>query len=413
MPLTPWLSHYKTDFELARRRRGESIQFDGLRCEAFDRFLLVGFPPPGDDSWRSVDVTPIAGTCFTMGSKPADAARATASDLSLHDACVELVFGNGYLVTERSRGALPNGAVAAPLASVLASNGDELGAYFARVARVDHLPLVALNTALFEDGAAILVPPRTTIDRPIHVRFVSTGETDAQPAMSQPRVLVVVGERSRATVIESYDGPDGIDYLTNGVTEVVLGNGAALDHYALQAESAAAYVTAATHVIAGSDATYTSNAIALGGAFARNETVVTLGGERAACTLNSFSMAADDRLVNAHTVIDHAVANCLSRVRERSVLVRGARAVFSGRTIVQPGSQQARARHVARMLMSRDAILETTRRVAVEQLPDDDPATRVQVIRRFTRGALNRVYVPSLRTRIEQLFERYLERGYA
>jgi hypothetical protein len=42
MPLTPWLSNYKMDFDLARRRRGESIQFDDLRCEAFDRFLLRG-----------------------------------------------------------------------------------------------------------------------------------------------------------------------------------------------------------------------------------------------------------------------------------------------------------------------------------------------------------------------------------
>ena len=42
MALTPWLSHFKTDFELARRRRGESIAFDALRCEAFDRFLLLG-----------------------------------------------------------------------------------------------------------------------------------------------------------------------------------------------------------------------------------------------------------------------------------------------------------------------------------------------------------------------------------
>ena len=410
MPLTPWLSHYKTDFELARRRRGESIQFDGLRCEAFDRFLLVGFPPPNDDSWRSVDVTPIAGTCFTMGRKPADTARAAAGDLSLHDACVELVFANGYLIAERSTGALPNGVVAAPLASVLASNPDELCAYFARVARVDHLPLVALNTALFEDGAAILVPPRTAIDRPIHVRFVSTGEADAKPAMSQPRVLVVVGDASRASVIESCGGPDGVDYFTNAVTEVVLGNGAVLEHCTVQDESTAAWVTAATHVIAARGASYTSNAIALGGAFARNETIVTLAGAHAGCTLNSFSMTGHDRLVNAYTVIDHAVPNSVSRLRERSILAGRARAVFSGRTIVQPASQEAQARHVARVLMSRDANLETMRRVAVEYLPDDGPATRVRLIRRFTRRALNRVRVPSLRTHIEELFERHLER---
>src|SRR4029077_18413583 len=132
--LTPWLSHYKTDFELARRRRGESIQFDDLRCEAFDRFLLRGFPTTNDEGWRSIDVTPLAETYFTMASKPAGAEHGAAvSELSLRDACVELVFANGYWLSERSRtGALPNGAVAAPLASLLDSNADQLDAFFAR-----------------------------------------------------------------------------------------------------------------------------------------------------------------------------------------------------------------------------------------------------------------------------------------
>ena len=412
MPLTPWLSHYKTDFELARRRRGESIQFDGLRCEAFDRFLLVGFPPPGDDSWRSVDVAPIADTCFTMGSKSADAVRAAESDLAVHDACAELVFANGYLLSERSTGALRN-AVAAPLASMLASNPDALGAYFARVARVDRLPLVALNTALFEDGAAILVPPHTTIDAPVHVRFVSTGEADAKPAMSQPRVLVVLGEQSRATVIESYAGPDGIDYFTNAVTEVVLGNGAALEHDVLQDESTTASLVTSAHVIAGADASYTSTAIDLGGAFARNETIVTLGGQGAVCTVNRFRMAAGDRLVNGYTVIDHAAADCVSRQRDWSVLADRARGVLGGQLIVPAESRNARARHVTRVLMSRGASVEATDRVAIEHLPDDDPGRRVAAIARFGRRAFNRVRTASLRARIEQLFERHLERGYA
>jgi Fe-S cluster assembly protein SufD len=411
MPLTPWLSHYKTDFELARRRRGESIQFDDLRCEAFDRFLLLGFPTANDESWRSIDVTPLAETYFTMGAKPADGERdATVADLSLRDACVELVFANGYLMAARSRtSALPNGAIAAPLASLLASNADELAAFFARVARIDHFPLVALNTALFEDGAAILVPPRTAIEAPIHVRFISTGEADATPAMSQPRVLVVLGEESCATVVESYAGPDDVHYFTNAVTEVVLGNGASLDHYTVQGESTAAYLTAATHVIAGTDANYRSNAVAVGGAFIRDERIVTLAGERATCTLNGFYVADGNRLLNTHALIDHAAPGCVCRERHTSILAGRARGVFS-RSSVCAESQKTRTRLVARALLSPNARLETPQPVAIEPLPDDDPATRARVIGGFTRAPLNRLHVPSLRTSVEQLFERRLER---
>jgi hypothetical protein len=61
-------------------------------------------------------------------------------------------------------------------------------------------------------------------------------------------------------------------------------------------------------------------------------------------------------------------------------------------------------------LLSPDARLETPLRVAIEQLPDDDPALRARLIRSVSRAPLKRVHVPSLRTRVEQLFERRLER---
>jgi Fe-S cluster assembly protein SufD len=113
------------------------------------------------------------------------------------------------------------------------------------VAPFAHRAFVALNTALFVDGACILIPAHTAIEKPIHVRFISTGEADRRPAMSNPRLLVVLGGQSRATVVESYVGPKGVQYFTNAVTEIVLGENAVLDHYKLQCESMDAYHTPA------------------------------------------------------------------------------------------------------------------------------------------------------------------------
>ena len=198
MPLTPWLSHYKTDFELARRRRQESIAFDALRCEAFDRFLLRGFPTADDDAWRFPDIRPVAETNFTLGAKPAAGARCReVTTLPLRDlAEIELVFVNGYFMPDVSTAApLPNGAIAAPLAPLVDSNADELGGYFARVARVEPFAFVALNTALFEDGAAVIVPARTTIEQPIHARLfpisahaVQSGEHAVRLTCQDPAV---------------------------------------------------------------------------------------------------------------------------------------------------------------------------------------------------------------------------------
>ena len=427
MALTPWLSHYKTDFELARRRRQESIQFDDLRCEAFDRFLLLGFPTTRDEEWRLTDIARLAETYFTVGARPpghapgAEIAALPLSDLS----GVELVFVNGYFVPQRSTGdALPTGALVAPLAATLASNPDDVGMYFARVARVDRLAFVALNTALFEDGACIVVPAHTVVDKPIHVRFISTGDADIKPAMSLPRVLVVLDEGSQATIVESYTGPDGVDYFTNAVTEIVLGEGAALDQYKVQHEGTAAYHIAATHVVAAWNATYSAHSIGLGGALVRNEVVTLLGGKGGKCTLNGLHVADAHGLVDNHTTIDHAMPNCVSRQICREILGEQARGVSCGRNIFRAGARKTRATQINRaLLLSRDARMDAkpelemladeaccTQRVAVEQLDENPTAERRLLILRFAREALNRRRIPPLRSGVEDLLQRRLDR---
>ncbi len=429
MPLTPWLSHYKTDFELARRRRNESIQFDGLRCEAFDRFLLLGFPTTADDGWRFTDITALAETNFSLGAKPASGSRCReVTSLPLRDlAEIELVFVNGYFMPDVSTAVgLPNGAMVSPLAPLVESNADELGGCFSTVARVERLPFVALNTALFEDGAAVIVPARTTIEAPVHLRFISNGEADAKPAMSQPRVLVVVGEESRATLIESYTGPDGIGYFTNAVTEVVLGEGAALDHYKLQRESTAAYHIAATHVIAARRSNYRAHAIACGSTLVRNETLALLG-EGAACALNGMFVAGSHQLVDTCTLIDHAAPGCISRQRHKGILGGGARGVFNGRNLVRVEAHGTSARQLTRaLLLSPHARMDVkpdlemltnhatcTQHVGVEQLDDKHPSTRRLMAPAFARNALDRVRIPRLRSTVEAIVEQHVERALA
>jgi hypothetical protein len=125
--------------------------------------------------------------------------------------------------------------------------------------------------------------------------------------------------------------------------------------------------------------------------------------------LNGFYVADANRLLNTHAVIDHAGPGCVSRERHTSILAGRARGVFS-RSIAGAESQKTRTRLVARALLSPNARLETRQPVAIEPLPDDDPAMRARVIGGFSRAPLNRLHMPSLRTSVEQLFERQLGR---
>src|SRR5206468_503479 len=84
----------------------------------------------------------------------------------------------------------------------------------------------ALNTAFISDGAFIELKNDAVFEQPIHLLFVSDGE-----GVSHPRNLIVTGRHSRAVIIESYLSMRDSNYFTNAVTEIVVGEGAHVDHY--------------------------------------------------------------------------------------------------------------------------------------------------------------------------------------
>jgi Fe-S cluster assembly protein SufD len=186
-------------------------------------------------------------------------------------------------------------------------------------------------------------------------------------------------------VVESYAGPDGIDYFTNGVTEVVLGEGAALDHYRLQRESTAAYHISATHVMAGRNSTYSGHAITLGGALVRNETMILLGGDGARCAVNGLYVADGKRLVDTCTMIDHAMPDCASRQRYRGIVGVAGRGVFSGRNTVRPGAEKTASVSIR------------THQLAID---------RIDRFVAFSRPALNRIARPLRATVKRQIQQR-------
>jgi Fe-S cluster assembly protein SufD len=270
--MIPAVDHCKTEFERASRRRppSEPMHFRHQRWEALERFLLTGFP-----------VAALADRFFTMANEPAAASR----DRDLAHGrlpgrcCAEVVFINGYFVHQASSTQLPVGLHVESLSSAISRGAEEVTAYLSRVAPPEELPLVALNTALFVDGVCLRIGPGVRLPEPVHIRFISTGEADMRPAMSHPRVLIVAGEDSDSTVVESYAGPDEIEYLTNAVSEVVLGVGAHLEHSSVQEEGRAALHVRTRRVRAGSGATLSTRDVQRGAAFVRCDEVSTIGNQ--------------------------------------------------------------------------------------------------------------------------------------
>jgi Fe-S cluster assembly protein SufD len=437
------LDHYKQDFASTRDRRSQTEPAELVRAreDALNSFLALGFPTTRDEEWRFTSVAPIAGHSFVQAKASANAGHRSLARLAISGtAGAELVFVDGRFAPALSSiDDLPRGARLGSLADYIGSLAEESASLLAHVAPFDRRAFVAFNTAFFHDGAFIHIPANAVIEKPIHVVFVSSGETDGRrAAMSHPRVLAVLGDNSQAAIVESYAGPEGALYLTNVVTEIVLGNNAVLDHYKLQHESTEAYHVGGIFLKAARSANCASHSISLGGSLVRNDVVAVLDGEGGECALNGLYLADGHRLIDNHTTIDHAMPHCGSREMYKGILADRARGVFNGKIIVRPDAQKTDAKQTNRaLLLSEDAQVNSkpeleifandvkcTHGAAVGQLDQDavfylrsrglDLAeARHLLIHAFAGDVLNRMPLVPVRNGVEEVLQRQLAHALA
>ena len=336
-----------------------------LRQAAFARFAELGLPTLKDEEWKYTSLAPLARIDFTPPAAQATPARVTHEQLDLlaggppGDGAVRLVFLDGRYKPElSSRAASADGTFIGSLAAAIAERPELVDRELARHADHHHDALTALNTAFIEDGAFIYLAAGAELRGPIHLLFISTAT--GKPTLSQPRNLILLGEGSRATLVESYAGLSDEIYFTNAVTEVVLGENSHLDHYKLQEESARAFHIALTQVRHGRHSGFTSHSVALGAALARNEVRVLLASEGSECTLNGLYMATGKQHLDNRTLIDHQAPRCTSRELYKGVLDGQSRGVFSGRVLVRHDAQKTDASQTNKnLLLSDEALVDT------------------------------------------------------
>ena len=143
-----------------------------------------------------------------------------------------------YRADLSSTGDLPDGVHVTSLAEAIQAGGATIEANLGRLAAYDEDGFAALNTAFVHEGVFIQIPDRAELEQPVHVIFLVT--VRGHEAATQPRVLIVVGRDTRATVVETYASlDDSIQTFTNSVTEVVVGAGSALNRYTMQLQNEA------------------------------------------------------------------------------------------------------------------------------------------------------------------------------
>ncbi len=370
-----------TELKVARRP-GEPKWLSEARREAHARFASLGFPTMHDEEWKYTSVSAIARTSF---EPPPHAESVQPSQLLELGCQTRLVFVNGRFSKTLSNGASPQGVSAGSLARMLTSGDTSLEAHLVRYAKFDRQAFVALNTAMFEDGAAVIIGRDVSLDSPIQVIYLSTrGEA---PWACRPRTLILAGKGSRASVIEVYLGPDDAAYFTNAVTEISLAEGAILDHYKLQSEGKQAFHIATVQAVQDRNSLMNSHNVSLGAGLARNDINSVLDGSGAECSLDGLFTVAGRQHVDNHTMLDHASPNCTSRELYKGILAGRSAGVFNGKIVVRKDAQKTNAFQANRnLLLSGEAVIDT--KPQLEIFADDVRCTHGATVGQLDRDAV-------------------------
>jgi Fe-S cluster assembly protein SufD len=349
---------YRARFERLRAslRGREPAWLTAVRQEAMDRFFDLGWPTTRDEAWKYTSVAPIARVPF----EPAGPGRFDGRSIAPFRlrGSREMVFVNGRHVPELSAAAA-DGIEVASLREILAREPERLQAHLARHTGDETNPFVALNTAFVEDGALVAISAGHVAKEPIHLLYVSTG--NGAPAITHPRTLVIAGVRSQATVVETWAGADGAVYFTNAVAEVVVEDGAVLDHYTVQREGDASFHVSTFGARQGRASRFSDHSVTLGGALHRRDVNTVFEGEGGECVLNGLFVAGGRQHMDTHTRIDHALPHCSSRELYKGVLDGQARGVFHGTILVRKDAQKTDAMQTNKnLLLSGQALVQST-----------------------------------------------------
>jgi Fe-S cluster assembly protein SufD len=397
------------------------------RQAALDAFRADGFPTLRREEWKYTDVRPIVARSFgsAIGAET-PAVQAVIAAQRLPAAAAELVFIDARYSAALSR--IPGTVAGARIRSLYAALADEpalLREHLTRYADVRRNGFVALNTALLGDGAVIHVEDDASIAAPIHLLFAAGASEPAVAAY--PRNLIVLGRNARASVIENHAGPDDCEYLTDAITEVVLGPGAVLEYYKLQQEGTQGFHVGGTIVRQERDSRLVSHSLSLGAALYRYDLDVQLAGTGAGTVLNGLYVCGGRQHVDNHVRVDHLKPRTTSEETYRGVLDGRARAVFNGKVVVHREAPKTDARQSnANLLLSDEAEVDT--KPELEIYADDvkcshgatvgrlDPdmlfylrsraipesVARSLLIYAFAEDVIRRIGVPAVRHRMER-----------
>lgn len=329
-----------------------------IRRKAANYFEENGFPNRKWEDYKYINPEAVLKSGF--GFRTNVMRELTSKDIQemtfVKDSIVLVIENGNYSEKLSNTKNIPKGIMISSIADAVVSN-EIAKKHFSKYAKVDSDPFAALNTAMCADGVFIHVAKNVHTKTTIQIIHISNFET---VSISQPRNLIVLEDGAEAIVVESYETVGPIKSFLNTLTEVYVGPNAKLDHYRIQSESENALQVNTLQASVCGNSLYNTYTFSLGGSFTRNNLTILFTEKNGEAHLYGLYPITNSQIVDNHTVVDHAVPNCMSNELYKGVVNEKASATFNGKIFVRPDAQKTNAYQTNRnILLSDDATVNT------------------------------------------------------
>ncbi len=340
--------------------------FVDQQAAALTDFETTPAPTRRDEPWRFSNIAAVDLSEFLPAAPVQSEGRLINASNGVPEFSAKLVFGNNALLHQDAN-RLPEGVILKSLEAAARENEDLFRKYFmAQPVELGSHKFAALHKAKLATGAFLYVPKNTEVTLPIEIFHWVEGEN----ASVFPHTLIVCGENSKVTVLDSFKSADGKRAFACGVNDLHLERGAQLTYVAVQDWSRESLAFHINSTIVSKDAASTALNANFGGGFIRGESLSRLIGEGSRSVMLSLNPMDGARQIDQRTLQDHAAPHAASDLLYLNSLDDQTRTIFAGLIKVQPGAHRTDAYQKVRNLMLSDEA-EANSMPGLEILADD------------------------------------------
>ncbi len=427
-----YTSHYNEVKDLLFE--GSSEVLNAQRNKAFQNFVLQGIPTRKNENYKYTNLQPqfLPDYKFIHQREQveADLNEVFRCDVPQLDTHLTLLI-NGWYYQKNKEVGLPEGVIIASLEDIAKSNPELIGKYYAKIAKTEEDPLVALNTAFAKDGYFLYVPKNVTVEKPLQLINLLQSNKDT---FATQRNLIVVESGASLQLLLCNHTLDLNTYLSNSVTEIFVEGNGQLDYYTLQNEHNKATSLNSVFIQQERDSRVTTHTSSLHGGVIRNNLKFILNGENAEAHMFGMSFLDKKQHVDNFTQVIHAKPNCMSNQLYKNVLNDQSTGAFAGRIHVMRDAQKTNAfQRNNNLLLTDNATMQTKPQLIIDaddvkcshgatvgQIDEEalfylrargigEDRARLMMMNAFAHEVVQEIRIEALRERIDDLVDKRLQ----